>query len=307
VKRLGILGNFRTQHTAEQDWRVAFEAAGWEVVPYQGDRMSARHVLGAARHVDVLLWVTMGRGWPRGLSAQASRFCRTVGWRPDRYWGRERLGEWWRDPLFGCDVVVTTDGYPHDWPSIGVNHHHVMQAVSDRWVRFPGRYRAGLSADVAFIGGLTNYSEPSWRDYRVTLRDRMVTLCDREGWRWRNYGGEHRRVERSERMNHVYRSCEVTVGDSMLFYGDRDRYWSNRVPEALGRGGVLVFPQVDWLAELTDGMLPMWPLNDWDELDRQVSMLMGDEGRRRELRRWGRVWARAHTYEKRVPELEGLF
>jgi hypothetical protein len=107
-------------------------------------------------------------------------------------------------------------------------------------------------------------------------------------------------------MNNLYKSCRVTVGDSMLYQGVDDRYWSNRVPEALGRGGILIFPQVDYLAEITDGMLPMWPLGDFDQLEREVLELFHNDKRQEQLRRWGRQWAKNHTYEVRVKELEQL-
>lgn len=306
MKRLGIIGNFRTDHTAEQDWRVAFESAGWEVVPYQANRMSARQVLGAAKYCDVLLWVTMGQGWPEELAVEASKHCRTIGWRPDRYFGRSGIGTWWRDPLFRCEVVVTTDGYPHDWGQYGINHEFVPQAVSARWVEGTGRVRQGLAADVAFIGQMVTYPQPDWKPVRMELRDTLTNLCQRQGWRWRNFGGDHKRVERGRRMSDLYRSCTVTVGDSMLYWGRDDRYWSNRVPEALGRGGVLVFPRVDCLAELTDGMLPMFDLGDMVQLEDTVAELMADRARCDKLRRWGKLWAADHTYEKTVPVLEGL-
>lgn len=300
------MGNFRNQWSAEQDWKRAFEHHGWKVVPYQGDSMSPRQVIGAAKYCDVLMWVTMNRpGWKEGLAQEASRWTHTVGWRPDRYWGRD-IGRFWRDPLFGCDIVVTTDGYPHDWASIGVNHYFIEQAVSEQWRVYQGQRRSGLSADVAFVGRVHNYAEDNWRQYRLELTDWLRALCRRELWTWRNFGGEHKFVERSYRMNNLYKSCRVTVGDSMLYQGVDDRYWSNRVPEALGRGGILIFPQVDYLAEITDGMLPMWPLGDFDQLEREVLELFHNDKRQEQLRRWGRQWAKNHTYEVRVKELEQL-
>lgn len=304
-KRIGIVGNFRSQYTAEQDWRIAWESHGWHVVPYQGDSMSARQVIGAAKYCDVLMIVTMKR-WPENLAQECSRWTHTIGWRPDRYWGRPDIGTFWRDPLFGSDIVITTDGYPHDWASVGVNHHFLPQAISERWRTYQGARRAGLSADLAFVGRTHNYMEKGWVAHRMELTDWLRNMSRRELWTWRCFGGEHKFVERSHRMNNVYKSCRVTVGDSMLYYGVDDRYWSNRVPEALGRGGILIFPQVDYLAELTDGMLPMWRMGDWDGLEAQILELYHDDKRQDELRRWGRQWAKQHTYEVRVKQIEEM-
>jgi hypothetical protein len=105
-------------------------------------------------------------------------------------------------------------------------------------------------------------------------------------------------------MTDFYHAAKVTVGDSLCFDREYARYWSDRVYEATGRGGVLVMPHIDVLDAQFGGVLPMYPWGDWKALEAIVGRLVGDSGERDRVAAACRgVTGRDHTYLSRVDEL----
>lgn len=300
--RIAILGTWDSQFRAENDWERAFQSHGLDVLRAHGPALSWRQVRAVAQQSDVLMWVTTGK-WQTtpNLGRQVSEYVRTVGWRPDRYHGRG-IGAWQRDNLWQCDRVFTTDGWQgNDWGDIP--HRFMEQAVSEKWVARKGRRRNAFAVDVAFVGKVDNYPERAWQPHRVELAGRLREMCDRNGWSYLNPGGIHRQIPRGPRMSDFYRTARVTIGDSMNFWGPQDCYWSNRLPEALGRGGVVVWPENEPVRERTGDWLPMFRWNDWGGLEATIAGLLASPDDNADLRAQGKEWAAGNTYERRVPEL----
>jgi hypothetical protein len=97
-------------------------------------------------------------------------------------------------------------------------------------------------------------------------------------------------------------SC--SVGDRYT-KGRRLRYYhSDRIPETLGRGGVLVHPFTVGARYRTDVHYDSWDEGDWRALDKALTLLLADEARRARLARDGQEWVREHhTYGHRVNSL----
>ena len=297
---VAVVGNVRWRYSAERDWVDAFEAEGWQVTGLQEGDVSGADVVREARRHDLLLWVSSSDRHDRSVMERCREVTTTVAWHADLFWGLSRPG-WTKNVMWGAEHVMTADGGHDDWwTTLGVESHTwLLPGVREAWTRHPGRLRDGYRCDVAFVGNDGGSYHADWT-YRADLLAALREMCGRRGWTFRNPGGSHRRVERGRAMNDFYASARVTVGDSLCFDRVRARYWSDRVYEATGRGGVLVMPRIDALA-VEFPWLPMYGWGDWAGLEATVEGLLADRERATGLRRAGReACAGAHTYRHRV-------
>jgi hypothetical protein len=300
-----IVGNTRWKYNAEADWCDAFVGEGHRCRILPEVAANGSDIVDAARTSDLLLWISSRHNHPREVMAEAGEHCVTVAWHADLFHGLRRDGRWREYPVWSAQHVLTADG-GHDqaWAAMGVTHQWLLPAVRQRWTQTRGRLLPGYGCELAFVGanGATYHDE--W-PYRRHLLRQLRLLATRRGWRFRNPGGDQRRLERNSKMNDFYRSAGVTVGDSLCLDKTDAKYWSDRVYEACGRGGLLVMPRIDALADHCDGRIPMYEWGDWDDLERVVTRLQ-DPTIAAETRLRCREWvAGAHTYHHRVNELLG--
>ena len=64
--------------------------------------------------------------------------------------------------------------------------------------------------------------------YRKELVDYIRIMCQRNGWKFRNPGGDEPKIARGEQMNDFYASAKVTIGDSLCLKKENSHYWSDR-------------------------------------------------------------------------------
>lgn len=225
----------------------------------------------------------------------------------DRYWDltREHL-IWDPDPLFTVQHVFTADGGNDDrWAAAGINHHWLPPAV-DRMEaeEMPGVPAEGVP-EIVFTGSGVgyHYQYPE----RVALLDHLHTTYGR---RFGHYGhGGNRSVVRMQALNDVYATAKVVVGDSCFANGTGNRqangrYWSDRIPETLGRRGVLLHPWVNGLREEYGADVACYAPGDWNELDARIGELLANPGERDRLREVGQARVLgAHTYTHRMRTL----
>src|SRR5690606_35918409 len=150
----------------------------------------------------------------------------------------------------GHDAEFARDGVNHHWLPPGVNHEEAVDVERDHggwWLPpefpekvcdrlFEGRYLVGFAGSDGY--------HPEWphrpalvRWLRDTYKDRFVHL-----------GGSSTPRVTGLALNWAFGRVPVWVGDSCLTRPDFP-YWSDRVPETWGRGGFLVHPRVDAMAE----------------------------------------------------------
>lgn len=305
--RIFYLGNFVPEFSTENEILTALAVHGHEVVSVQeGDDTAMRL---AAKQLDVerpsfLLWTrtaSLARKAPQAqhVLLRTARRCGVpvIGYHLDRWWGLRRQREIRSDPFFRVDLLVTADGGHDDqWAAAGVNHVWFPPAVSARWCVI-GEPRDEYMSRVAFVGNWQDY-HPEW-----THRRQLVEfLRDRFGDDVRFWPEPGRPAIRGFDLCDLYASVDVVVGDSCLVPrvdgSPMVRYCSDRVPETLGRGGVLVHPHVDGISDRFPHV--SWPLGDWDALGHVIDDTLNSVVDRQFL--VDRIVAQ-HTYEVRVREL----
>jgi len=247
--KIAYIGNFGPSFSTESHVAAAFESLGHQVVRHQEDEVDWRWVPAhaAAQGVDFVLW-THTHGYADESKHDDCWFMlqglRDVGipsvaFHLDRWWGLERQTQAETEPFFRCDLVFTADGgHAIEWAKVGVNHFWLPPAVDHREVG-RGTPNSRWRKDVGFVGSWREYGHAEVWPWRFELISAI----------WRRYGSKFRSWPRSgesirgQDLADLYASVKVVVGDSCLA-GGATRYWSDRIPETLGRGGFLLHPDV---------------------------------------------------------------
>lgn len=314
--RLAYLGNFKPPYSTENDYRRAWQANGHEVTCIQeGDPIRLALLTAEIDSFDFVIWTRTedlaalngeARQW-KFLAEARRRGVPTIGVHLDRWWGLKRQYLIEQDPFFRVDLLLTADGgHQEQWKAAGVNHVWLPPAISEQWCQ-PGTPREEYAAEIAFVGGWQGgyHKEAKHRHELVNFLDKTYGSRVRF-WPRR---GEH--AIRGPELTDLYWSTKVVVGDSCLAPGDT-HYCSDRIPETLGRGGILMHPFVEGIDDLFERYLP-WQLNDWDELREGIDLLLtvwdkdswsSSDGTVGTYRLEQIDWMREnHTYEKRVPQI----
>lgn len=318
--RWAYLGNFNPPHSTEQHVARALENNGYTVERLQESEPDVWRLMAKGEWpvgTDVVLWTRTGWDWPSlGLSRDEALDLQqeflerarsfgvpTVGFHLDRWWGLNREGQVHEEPFFRVDLLITADGgHDEQWSTAGVRHVWLPPGVS-RDECTPGHFRSEMASPVGFVG--------SWRPgYHAEWKHR----ADLVAWLQRTYRHRVRfwprrgqPAVRGEALRDLYASVKVVVGDSCLA-GHQHHYWSDRIPETLGRGGFLVHPYVLGIEDHFDceRHLRCWPLGDWSELRRLIDYHLRYDEERRAVAAAGREHVLAHhTYEVRMDQLVG--
>lgn len=307
--RFAQVGNFEPDHSTENELRKAISAAVHDVETFQENKPGIFTDL-AARigDFDVVLWTRTG--WdppvPDGeqramLAAAESAGVPTVGYHLDRWFGLHREHQVAAEPFFRVGHLFTADGGHDDrFARLGVNHAWLPPAVSE-FECIGGAQRPEFTSDVAFVGSHLPGYHAEWQHRPKLIKFLRRTYGERV--RFWPKPGEH--AVRGEALRDLYASTKVNVGDSCLS-GGASRYWSDRIPETIGRGGFLIHPWVEGIDEhFTPGEhLACWTLGDWDALRATIDRYLGDDDERTRIAAAGRAHVlEHHTYTVRIRQI----
>jgi hypothetical protein len=140
----------------------------------------------------------------------------------DIFFGADRgARHWWRNVMFVTRYVFTADGsHQGQWEALGIDHRWLRPAVRHDAVH-NGTPRPEYACDVAFVGSNGDgYHVNAW-PYRKQLLAELRAICARNGWSFRNPGGDDPKIDRGEDMNDFYQSARVTVGTAFASIGRR--------------------------------------------------------------------------------------
>ena len=308
-------GNYKQDHCTEVHIARSLEALGHRVIRLQEDGFTPEALTKALRAAPMDLFL-FTRTWGQRVTLDHLALLRDLGVPSasvhlDLYVGLERGGpsdpksvhNIGSDPFWQTDWVFSADGDPSSqafFESKGINHRWLPPGVvADEC------YLADvpLTRDLVFVGSLSRY-HPEW-PYRAQLGE----------WLSRSYGGRfewHGRPGhpvRGAALNSLYASTRVAVGDSLCPGFTHRRYWSDRIPETLGRGGFLIHPEVDGMAEqgFVDGeTLATYRYGDLDGLKAKIDHYLTDDADRERIRKAGHELVKTrHTYTHRMAEMIG--
>jgi hypothetical protein len=315
---VAYIGNFEPEHSTENEVRRALENNGHRVSPFQEGHPEQLDELTfwMGRHpqtVDLVMWTRTG-----GLAAKSGEALYwkllatarkagvpVVGYHLDRWWGLKRQAEIATDPFFRVDLLVSPDGgHDEEWEKAGVNHVWFPPGISERHCRL-GTPQERFKSDIAFVGSW----QPGYHEedtYRPELIRWLRKNYDRQVKFWPE-PGQH--AIRGDDLTDLYASVKVVVGTSCLAPkvdgSPMTHYCSDRIPETMGRGGVLLHPWVEGLTPLFQH--DYWYLNSLEDLRGMIDLRLED-GTLRSAERETAVenTKRDHTYEVRMRQLVDL-
>lgn len=257
--RIAYVGNFHPPNSTENHVAETLRRMGHLVGLYQENDAAAWDALAMEiEQHDLILWTRTGWSPPIPnlvqlgmLEAARHAGIPTVGFHLDRWWGLQREHEVAEAPFFQCSLVATADGgHDDEWMAAGVNHLWSPPAVAE-WQCGWGTPRPEYASPVAFVGSWESYHD-EWPWRRQMVRQVAARYGDMfQAWPKR---GQH--AIRGAALRDLYASTTVVVGDSCLA-GNATRYWSDRVPETIGRGGLLVHPDVPGMGDPAPSGLPV--------------------------------------------------
>lgn len=315
------VGNFDPPHSTENHIRTALIDRGHFVVGAQESHESTWEVLGSndwtafGGKPDLVLWTRTGWPWqdPDRVRAQQIRMLQeaetlgvpVVGYHLDIWWGLKREYQVFEEPFFRSNLVITADG-GHDakWAEAGVNHVWFPPAVSSREAHL-GTLREHMRSKLAFVGSWQgHYHEEHQHRFELVafLRKNYRKICE-----FYPRVGEH--AVRGAALRDLYASVDIVVGDSCFAGSGLANYWSDRIPETLGRGGFLMHPHVPGIeAHFAPGEhFASWEAGQWEDLATDIEFFLREPTRRVEMQDHGRSHVLAHhTYDVRMDQLVDL-
>lgn len=304
--RIAYVGRFAPGWATEDDLAKALARAGHQVTRFgEADPNSWQVLVERAkttRHFELVLWTTAHTAPPDiagdALAVMHERIP-TVAYHLDRWFGLRREREIDRSPFFRCDLVVTADGgHSAEWLTRGIKHRWLPPAVDRDEASLSGRFDRDLACDVVFVGQWRRY-HPEWPHRRELVRHLRQWFGDRFGL-WPDHVGP----VRGQTLADLYASARVVVGDSCLSGGGW--YWSDRIPESLGRGAFLLHPAVEGLTEhfKVGEHLVTWEAGDWRGLREVLDAWLHDDDGRTTVAAAGRAHVlEHHTYDVRARQL----
>lgn len=270
---LGVLTGINDNRW-KMDAAEAGEGLGWDVTHVDARGIPADDVVRMAKGADALIWLRTHGHHPTGDIAGMLRRVEdagtaTIGVHLDLYWGVPRreaqigVHPWWT-----CQHVWTADGGDRDWASKGVNHHWCPPPLGHRFLG-RGAPDARHLCTAVFVG---SHVPGIHGPHRRALLDWAMR---RWGGQFHHLGWDRRNKVWGHRLNDVYASARVVLGDS----APAPRYWSDRVPCTLGRGGLLAHPRTEGMAEqgFDDETMILFDRGAFDKLGARIANLTDAE------------------------------
>lgn len=310
--RVTFYGNHSVSYTSESHHCASLEALGHEVVRLQEPKVAWQQIASEAERSDLFVWIKT-HGWDTpGIENVLDRLKRqgipVISYHLDAY---RQIPDRWKkyqsDPYMqALDHFFTVDALLADWlnENTDVKGHYLPPGVYGAECYISDQPSPHAN-DVVFVGSYGYHDS-------YPMRPRLVDwLKATYGPRFTHVGGGSKiGTVRGDELNRLYANSKVVVGDSFICDPNyQGKYWSDRIPESLGRGGgPLLHPWVYGLDEqFTDGEhLVTYRHGDFDDLKTSIDYFLDDSNaaEREQIRRAGHEHVKAnHTYQHRWSEI----
>lgn len=307
-----LVGNTGSLHSTEAAYRSAYFSLGCEVLSFQQDECLQRGQTwlydrateaGAAmlQYDRTHSGTALTPDWTNLWRRLENEGCVTTGAHLDVYWGIPEREDWIRsgDAQFTVGTLFTAEGGSDDrWKNAGVNHVWLPPGCDDRFIPKDPEPIPELAGKIVFVGSAYGY-HPAYRGRTDLIHFAIEKYADRLVI----YGnGTTNGPVRGENLARIYASDCILLGDS-CFAGQRPMYWSDRVPESLGRGGFLLHPFVPGIRAMYPE-LATYEAGNFEDLDAQIGYYMANPGLREGNKEWGRTLVLSRdTYRHRAKQV----
>jgi hypothetical protein len=302
--RIAFCGNFSVSYCSEVHHARSLEALGHEVRRLQ-EGGYGEQILRQSYGADIFVWVhshgcrpTQSMPITTVLHQLQARGVKTCTFHLDLYHGIPgRFAEYQQHPyMTELDHFFSVDPPLVDWlnSNTRTKAHYLTAGVlaEECYMADPG----DVTYPVIFVGSYNYHSE--W-PYRRQLIDWLKqTYSDT----FTAFGGDFGGTVREHELNQVYANSKVVVGDSFSPFFNYPGYWSDRIPETLGRGGFLIHPRIKGIEDCYEDRkhLVLYEFGDFDQLKHLIDYYVEHDDERETIRRAGHHHVREnHTFVHR--------
>lgn len=306
--RIAYIGNRKNlasdglSFNTENHIALTLEKLGHEVDFIQEDQIEPGTLPDRVGRPDLFLWT---RSWPgrvtlEDLDIMYKRGITTVSFHLDKYAGIQRDGGIGKDVFWRTAYVFSPEGSVQSkaiFESHNINQRYLPPGVfeDECYMAEPvDQYRH----DVVFVGGGEDYAHPEW-----SYRSRLVTwLKQTYGDKLGKYGHPERTV-RGKELNKIYSSAKVVIGDSLCKDFMDSYYYSDRLFEVPGRGGMQISPYIPGITDhfVDRKEIVLYAFDNFVQLKNLIDYYVANDGEREAIRAAGHERTkRENTYTNRM-------
>lgn len=303
--KIVFLGNFQVPYTSENHYASTFEKLGHNVLRLQEPMVTTDRILQESINADMFFWVHT-HGWDlKGHRTMAEvlrklrgRNIPTVAYHLDLYMGLQRWREYETHDYFKVQHFFTVDKLMADWLNENTETvgHYLPAGVFE-----PECYMAEpvdeFKYDVVFVGSKKYHPEWQYRPQLVNWLERTY------GNSFGHFGNDGKGVVRGDSLNKLYASAKVVVGDTLCLDFKYPEYWSDRIYETTGRGGMIIHPYIKGIETQFEigAEILTYEYGNFDELKTKIDSMLKDNSARRFIQQAGHERTKHdHTYTNRL-------
>ncbi len=249
--KITFLGNFKADFSSESHYLKTLRKLGHEVYPLQEGVDKVEVILEkAVKYSDMFFWVHTHNwateGMAEALEIMKEKGIPTVGYHLDLWLGIEREKDLETDPYWNIEHFFTVDKVMADMMNgrKDLPKAYYLPAGVYEDECYMAEFNPQYAHDVVFVGSRRYH--PEWQ-YRPTL---VNWLSQVYGKRFAHYGGDGRGVIRGDKLNQLYRSSKIVIGDTLCKDFSYPYYLSDRIFETTGRGGFIIHPWIEGIKKL---------------------------------------------------------
>ncbi len=315
-----LVGNYKRDWATEFYLALAFESLGHEVLRVQGNENNVDDIFKQSHGCDYFMYSPAflleesfshdGLWLIEQLKKQGTI---TISYHQDvhLFLNDRDQNVHLKNPFWACDYVFTADGgHDNEFRKRGINHIHLSPGAPEHEC-YEANYICTFKSDIAFIGTCSQfYFNKQW-PFRGRLLEWMKRTYPDNFRLWGPGSGNRPEAVRNQMLNSLYASVKIVIGDSMIADSANKSpslYWSNRIFEAAGRGGFIIFPKVVGLDSfMTSGKHYVsydhqnGRLTDFSELKKIIDYYLTHDDEREKIRKAGFLHVKNHhTYKHRM-------
>jgi hypothetical protein len=307
--RIAFIARFNKIYD-EEGKALSLEKLGHEVFRFDEDSFNTTELYNNVRSViatapDVVIYAKLEvPGRMELVRELKSRGIKTVTWFPDYC----NAGTWqntafnMRDlencPLANSDYVFLPDNTNKDrWNSLGINQHCVRQGIYDGMC-YRGVKDDNYNKDILFVGSV-NYD---FYRYRVPL---IEFLQKEYGDRFLHVGGADCNELRNDELSNAVASVKIVIGDSVY----APEYWSNRIYETIGRGGMCIHSYTEGIDDEYEvgKHFDVYTGGNYQELKSKIDYYLANDVLRESISAQGMEFTKAnHTLLNRAEQVVNI-
>lgn len=303
MAKIVFLGNFRVDYSSETHHANTLDSMGHKVIRMQESEAKSEDILKQAVDADLFIWIHT-HGWRTPGKYEMDKVLRTLAdykiptmtYHLDLWFGLQRQKDLGTQPVYKhIGHFFTVDRKMADWfnQKTKVKGHYLPAGVFDKECIYK---TVDKTHDIVFVGSKIYHSE--WK-YRPKLIDWLGTTY---AGKFEQYGSGGKPGVRGLKLNKLYWSTKIVVGDTLCIDFKYPDYWSDRVYETLGRGGFLIHPYVSGMErEFEDKKhLVFYEYGNFKQLKELIDYYLEHEEEREAIRKAGHELVKEkYTYKNR--------